>query len=86
MYVYGDERLKLDPLDLEEVPRGLVDESIQELQEFVVGFHHYLLVLPRLHQGQFGVPRPYHLYAQKTDLENERNKILCNVYMWIEIY
>ena len=40
----GDESLELGSLDLAEIPRGLVDESVEEFQEVLIGLRHHLPV------------------------------------------
>ena len=57
----GDERLELGSLDLAEIPRGLVDEGVEELQKVLIGLRHHLPVVLGLFESLLRVPRPDHL-------------------------
>lgn len=65
----GDESLKLDALQPGEIPRRLVNQGVQQLQELVVGLSHQLLVRARLHQSRLCVSCPYHLDPEDANLE-----------------
>lgn len=65
----GDESLKLDALQPGEIPRRLVNQGVQQLQELVVGLSHQLLVRAGLHQSRLCVSCPYHLDPEDANLE-----------------
>ena len=57
----GDESLELGSLDLAEIPRGLVDESVEEFQEVLIGLRHHLPVVLGLFERFLRVSGPNHL-------------------------
>lgn len=64
----GDESLKLHTLNLGQVLQGLVDQTIQHLQESLVSGGHDLLVGTSVGERKLSISSPQHLDAQNTNL------------------
>ena len=68
VHVDGDERLKLGSLHLGQLFRGLGDESVEQLQEGIIGGRHDLAVVLGMGQGLGGIARPDQLKSQQAHL------------------
>lgn len=70
MDVDGDESFKLGSLHFRQVPCGLVNQCVQQLQEELIGLLHDFAVILGILQSLSGISCPNQLNAQQTHLQS----------------
>jgi hypothetical protein len=71
MDVNGDERFEFDTFQSVEILGRLLDERVEDFQEFGIGFLHHFAVVSALGESRFSVSSPQHLKTEDTHLRRE---------------
>lgn len=74
----GDEGLILCPLHGPQVSCGHVNQSVEQIQEELVGFGHNAFIVSRVGQRLLCVPRPYYLNPQQANLDQVQEHLVIN--------
>ena len=75
VHMDGDESLKLGSLHFRQVAGSLINESVEELKEGIVGLLHHLAVIAGILQGICGITGPDELDTKQSNLE--KGKDMC---------